>query len=92
MFLYIIGKEASNQVVQEKFQYSGHTVSSVFHKVSISLFHLYVETVNLSTKDNILHPQIAEDTKYFSYFQDYLDALDGIYIPAHISATNGATY
>lgn len=78
--------------MQEKFQYSGDTISHVFHKVLNYLLYLYAETVNLPTKDDALHPRIADNPKYFPYFQDCLGALDGTYIPAHILATNGTAY
>lgn len=48
--------------------------------------------VNLSIKDNALHPQIVEDRKYFPYFQDCLDVLDSIHIPAHVPVIDGAVY
>ena len=92
MFLYIAGKGAFNHTVQEKFQHSGDTVSHVFHEVLSSLLYLHAETVNLPTKDDVLHPRIADDTKYFPYFQDCLSALDGTHISAHVLAADGAAY
>lgn len=72
MFLYVVGEGASNRAVQEKFQHSGNTVSHIFHEVLNSLMHLHAKIVNLPTKDDVLHPRIAEDNKYFLYFQDCL--------------------
>ena len=92
MFLFILREKASNCVVQEKFQHFGDTVSHVFYEVFISLLYLHTETVNLPTKDNALYPQIADNTKYFLYFQDCLGALDGTHIPAHIPAVDGVVY
>lgn len=54
--------------------------------------HLHAEIVNLPTKDHALHQRIAEDKKYFPYFQDCLGVLDGTHIPAHIPSINGAAY
>lgn len=92
MFLYIVGERASNRAVQEKFQHSSYTVSHVFHEVLSSLLHLHAETINPPTKDDALHPRIANDTKYFPYFQNCLGALDGTrtHTLAHIPTTDGA--
>lgn len=68
MFLFIIGEGASNYAVQEKFQHCGDTVFHVFYKVFTLLLHLHVEIFNLPTKDDVLHPKIADNIKYFSYF------------------------
>lgn len=54
--------------------------------------HLHAEIVNLPTKDHALHQRIAEDKKYFPYFQGCLGVLDGTHIPAHIPSINGAAY
>lgn len=56
------------------------------------MLHLHAEIVNLPTKDDALHPRIADDTKYFPYFQHCLGALDGTHIPAHVPAAEGAAY
>ncbi len=92
MFLYIVGEGAPNRAVQEKFQYSEGTFSHVFHEVLSFLLHLHVEIVNLPTKNDAIHPRIAEDSKYFPYFQDCLGELDGTNIPAHVPSINGAAY
>lgn len=52
MFFYIVGERASNQVIQEKFQHFGDTVSHRFHEVPSSLLHLHAKIVN--------HPQITK--------------------------------
>ena len=92
IFLFIIGEGASNRAVQEKFQYSGDTVSHIFHEVLNSLIPLHAEIVNLPTKDDVLHPRIGEDTKYFPYFRNCLGALDGTHIPTHVPSLMGAAY
>lgn len=92
MFLYIIGEEAFNHAVQEKFQYSGDTISHIFHEVFNSLLHLYAKTVNLLTKDDVLHPRIAGNPKYFFYFQNCLSALNGTHLLAQILATDDIVY
>lgn len=92
MFLYIVGEGASNRAVQEIFQYSEGTVSHIFHEVLSFLLHLHTEIINLPTKDDAIHPRIAEDSKYFPYFQDCLGELDGTHIPTHVSSINGAAY
>ena len=72
MFLQIVGEGASNRMVQERFQHSGKTVSSVFHEVLEILLILHKETVHQPTKYEPLTDRIAEDTKYNAYFTDCL--------------------
>lgn len=56
------------------------------------LIYLHAEIINFPNKNNTLHLCIAENNKYFPYFQDCLGALDDIYISAHIPSINGAAY
>lgn len=92
MFLFIIEKRVSNCKVQEKFQYFSNIVSYIFYQILILLLYLYAKIVNLPTKDNVLHPQIIDNIKYFPYFLDCLSVLDSTYIPAHVLAINSAAY
>lgn len=54
--------------------------------------HLHAKIVNLPTKNHALYQRIAEDKKYFPYFQDCLGVLDDTHIPTHILSINGAAY
>lgn len=65
------------------------TPSLTYSMKSSAFCYMYV---NLSIKDNALHPQILQDRKYFPYFQDCLDVLDSTHIPAHVPAIDGSIY
>ena len=89
MFKSIIRKKTSNHTIQEKFERFGDIVSYVFHEVFTLLLYLHIKIVNLSTKDDVLHPQIIDNTKYFPYFWG---VLNGKHIPVHIPAIDCTAY
>ena len=71
---YIVGEGEYNQVVQEKSHHSGNTIFSI---VLGFLLYLYIEIVNLSTKDDALHSQICRRLANISLiFKTVLYALD----------------
>lgn len=92
MFLQIVGEGSGNRAVQERFQHSGDTVSHVFHEVLEALMILHQKIVLLPNSDTPLADRIAKNSKYFPYFENYIGALDGIHIPAHVPAAEAAPY
>ena len=92
MLLQIVGEGASNRTVQERFQHSGETVSSVFLEILEVLLVLHKKTVHQPTKKEPLAVRIAEDTKYNPYFKDCLGALDGTHLPIHVLAIDCALF
>ena len=86
MFLYIVSNGVSNRATQEHFQRSGHTVSRCFHQVLDALLILHKQVVKLPGATQPLDPRIADDEKYFPYFQDCIGALDGTHVDAFIQS------
>lgn len=82
--MQIVGKRDYNRDLQETFQYSGATISLVFHKVLIALLILYQKTIILPTITEPLDSCITENTKNFPYFKDCLGALDNTYLSTHL--------
>lgn len=54
--------------------------------------YVHKKMVNLLTKDKALYIYIAKDNKYFFYFQNCLEILDGIYIFVNIPSFNKIAY
>lgn len=92
IFLQIVGEGASNRIVQEQFQHSSETISSVFHEVLEVLLIFHKNTIHQLSKNKPLTAQIAKDTKYNSYFKDCLGALHGTHILVHVPATDCALF
>jgi len=86
MFLYNVSNGVSNRATQEHFQRSGHTVSRCFHQVLDALLILHKQVVKLPGATQPLDPRIADDEKYFPYFQDCIGALDGTHVDAFIQS------
>lgn len=72
IFLQIVGKGDSNRDLQETFQLSGVTISAVFHAILRALLILHEKIVSLPTPNEPLDSRIAEDTKYFPYFENFI--------------------
>lgn len=53
---------------------------------------LHQKIVLLPHADTPLANRIANNTKYFPYFKNYIGALDETHIPAHVPATQAALY
>ena len=47
MFLYVVSRAVGNQVLQERFQYSGKTISRHFHAVLHSCLRLAIKYIKL---------------------------------------------
>lgn len=92
IFLQIVGKGESNRHLLETFQHSGATISAVFHEVLKALWILHEKIVILPGPNEPLDSRIAEDTKYFPYFENCLGALDVTHLPAHVPALLAPPY
>lgn len=80
IFMKIVGENASNRAVQDRFQHSGDTVHTHFHNVLKVFIQLYTKFVQLP-KPTTPH-QIRGSSKLFPYFQDCIGVADGTHIPA----------
>lgn len=85
-------KVNSNCDKQEIFYHSGVIISAVFYKVFQIFSIFYKKTVIFPTYIEYFNTWIGKDTKYFLYFENYICALDGIYLPAYISALLATFY
>lgn len=92
MFLFIIGHATTNRGVQERFQYSGETVSRCFYEVLQALVLIHAQYVQLPSDIYVTDCRITKDTKYGSYFGDCLGVLDETHIPASIPYENHISY
>lgn len=50
-----MGKKVPNYVIYEKYLYSSNIVSHVFYKVFNSLLYLYMKTINLIMRNDVLY-------------------------------------
>ena len=92
MFLWTCNVGASNRQVQERFAYSRETISRCFHEVMEALLPLQNEVIKLPKADTPLGVRISEDTKYATYFTDYVRALDGTYINIRVPIEDRPRY
>lgn len=92
MFMHVVGHRYTNREVQERFQHSGDTVSRCFQQVLRASLSLHAEWVKLPVMPHILSDYITLNPKFKPYFNDCLGALDGIYVPAHISSEDCRPY
>ena len=87
-----MGHKYTNREVQERFQHSGDTISCCFQQVLKASLFLYAEWVKLPAIPHMLSNHITSNPKFTSYFNNYLGALDGTYVPAHISSDECRSY
>ena len=83
---------ASNRQVQERFAYSRETISRCFHEVIEALLPLQNEVIKLPKADTPLGVRILEDTKYATYFTDYVRALDRTHINIRVPIEDRPRY
>lgn len=72
-----------------RWQHSLATISSCMHQVINALLncrHILFERIVSRPRDDIIHSHIAENPKFFPFFQNCIGATDGSLIPACIPA------
>lgn len=82
MFLYMVGKSAGFQDVEERFQHSRDTVHRHFHTVLNGLLALVPKYIKLPTTEIL--DAITSNPKFYPFFQDALGAVDGTHIAAKV--------
>lgn len=92
MFIWIVGKGASNRDVQDRFQHSGDTVSRCFHQVLKALLIVHQHYVQQPNEDTFFADQIADNAKFSPFFDDCVGALDGTHIPVFVPAGKSIPY
>jgi hypothetical protein len=75
----------SNRQLCERWQHSGSTISDVLHDVASSLLHCREGMFPKPTAGDALSARIANDSKYFPFFEHCIGALDGTHISAVVS-------
>ncbi|XP_011624532.1 uncharacterized protein LOC105420895 [Amborella trichopoda] len=81
MFLYILGKSSINRTVQDRFQYSGETVSRHFERVLNAIYKLSFDYVYLPSSNT--PPEIRKKCMYYPFFKNCIGVIDGTHI--HVS-------
>jgi len=96
MFLFIATVGASNRGAQERFQHSPETVSRIFKQVLNAINILAAEYMQIpspkTTNQALVSPEILENPKFFPFFLNCLEAIDGSLIPVKVSPTDAPSY
>jgi hypothetical protein len=84
IFLYALGKGASNRDLQERFQHSGETISRQFLSV--------LDAVCRLARDIIRPEDPLFNDHYYPYFKDCIGAIDGTHIQVIIPTKEQIPY
>ncbi|CAN6447793.1 unnamed protein product [Victoria cruziana] len=82
MFLYIIGHNERNRVLQKRFNRSGETISRYFHMVLDAVVAL--APLSFQLPGSGIPPETLTDPRFYPYFKDCVGVIDGIHIPAAV--------
>lgn len=91
IFLYIVGQSVSNRQAQVQFQHSDNSISKIFHHILSLLMNLAPKYIHPSLPGTTPN-RIIEDTKYYPFFKNCLEALDGMHIPVKVAERNSGAY
>ena len=80
----VVGK--TNRQIHGRWQLSGSTTSHYIHHAARAMMKCQDVLFFPPTMETPLHPRIAEDSKYFPFFDGCLGALDGTHIHAIVGA------
>ncbi|XP_058769575.1 protein ALP1-like [Vicia villosa] len=83
IFLYMIGQPSSYRNAQERFQHSSETIHKHFNKVLEAVCKLgkkVIQPVDLVDSSQY----IRDDNRYWPYFKDCIEAIDGTHIKIHV--------
>lgn len=80
----VVGK--TNRQIHGRWQLSGSTTSHYIHHASRAMMKCQDVLFFPPTMDTPLHTRIADNLKYFPFFEDCLGALDGTHIHAIVGA------
>ncbi|WKA10348.1 hypothetical protein VitviT2T_027923 [Vitis vinifera] len=83
-FLHIVGHNLRNRTMKFYFKHSSETVSHHFHQVLRTIISL--NDVFLKQPDGLKCPQeIKDNSKFWTYFKDYIGAIDGSHFRVKVS-------
>ncbi|KAL4340384.1 hypothetical protein GQ457_08G015210 [Hibiscus cannabinus] len=86
MFLFIIGQNATQRLIADRFQHSTETVSTWFQKVLIAVCKLGTKIICPRDRGDV-QPEIARNSNWFPYFKDCIGAIDGTEVSAWAPAS-----
>jgi hypothetical protein len=67
------------------FQHSGETVSRHFTRVLMAVSRMTIDIINpIDRKFRDVSSKIRDDERYWPYFKDYIEAIDGTHVPVKI--------
>ena len=93
MFLYVLGQPGSIRNAEERFQHSGETISRQFHKVLKAVLALSKDIVKpLDPTFRDIPSQISNDERYYPYFKDCIEAIDGTHMKLIVPAEHQIPY
>ncbi|XP_043702850.1 uncharacterized protein LOC122653008 [Telopea speciosissima] len=82
IFLFIIGHNQRTRAVQERFRYSGETISRHFNNVLNAI--MQISTDFFENPDSNIPPEILQDPRFYPYFKDCVGTVNGIHIPVMV--------
>ncbi|KAK2646091.1 hypothetical protein Ddye_021286 [Dipteronia dyeriana] len=80
MFLMTLGHSVGNRIIQEQFQHSGETTSRQFGIVLKKMIMLHFDEIRPFEEYNEVSHYIRSNHKYWSYFKDCIEAIDGTHV------------
>jgi hypothetical protein len=91
-FLYMLSHNSSYEDLQITFHHSNgtfhHHINHFFKKVIPVLARHFLKAPD----PNLVHPKIAENPRFFSFFRNYLGAIDDTHIPISISSEKASPF
>ncbi|KAL4387484.1 hypothetical protein GQ457_09G013860 [Hibiscus cannabinus] len=86
MFLFIIGQNATQRLIPDRFQHSTETVSTWFQKVLIVVCKLKTKIICPRDRGDV-QSEIVRNSNWFPYFKDCIRAIDGTEVSAWAPAS-----
>ncbi|MQM12960.1 hypothetical protein Taro_045883 [Colocasia esculenta] len=84
MFLYAMGHGVATGAMCEHFQHSSETISYYVNRVIKAVASLRFTYIVLPSGTNPVHPRIHHDDRFYPYFKDAIEVINGTYIPTYI--------
>ncbi|KAJ4959429.1 hypothetical protein NE237_026540 [Protea cynaroides] len=82
IFLFIIGHNQRTRAVQERFRYSGETISRHFNNVLNAIMQISLDF--FENPGSFTPPEILHDPRFHPYFKDCVGTVNGIHIPVMV--------
>ncbi|XP_038715078.1 uncharacterized protein LOC120008776 [Tripterygium wilfordii] len=93
IFVYIVAQGVGNRTMQDRFQHSGETIHRHFHSVLESLYRMSKDIIKPRDPEfKDIPKKIYDDQRYWPFFRDCIDAIDGTHIPAVIPQDTRVPY